>query len=835
MIKLWFEMLADIFRTPPREQWHMLKRDSVYALRLMSRNPGFTLITLLTLALGVGANTSIFSLVHGIMLRPLIYTRPDEISIVQQKFQKSTSTNLNFSVPEYLDYRSQSQSMSAMVEYHTMTFTLLGNGQADRVRTGVVSWDFFDFFGVKPVMGRSFAAAEEQPGAPAVILLSYEYWLRKFHGDPAVIGRNFAMNDKIHTVIGVLPSFPQYPHENDVYMTTSACPFRSNPVLIQNRNSRLMSVFARRKPQVTLSQASDDLSLIAGRLQKQYPASYRPALGYTALALSLKDVLTRRARSTLLVLLCAAGFVLLIACANVANFTLARMSQREQEITLRAALGAARGRLLRQLFTESLLLGFFAAGLGLVVAIVSHKLLVQFVSRLTPRAGEIAIDGSVLLFALAAAVITSIITGSSIAFSSRAQMSAGLNESSRGFTLGSRPRRIQNVLIVAQVAFALILLVGAGLMLRSFFKLQKVDLGFNPERVLTMAIDLNWTRYNLPATHLLASRAILNKVQSLPGVLSASVSSSFPLDPDAIAAGANTFNATFQIEGKPIQEGEAPPVGTVRSVSPAYFKTLGIPLIQGRLLEATDTPDAPRVLVISQALAQHRFPGEDPIGRRVSGDRGATWLSIVGVVGNTKEFGVSEDPVDEIYEPIEQTPRLRRLVVRTIGDPASMANSLRGVIHDFDPETAIANVETLEEARSDSLSSSRVMTNLLGIFAALALVIAASGIGGMLALSVSQRVREIGVRLALGAQPMDVLAMIIRQGMVLVAIGLAFGLAFALALTGPLKTFLFKVAPTDPLALISVCLLLALTALVACYIPARRATRIDPLAALRHE
>ena len=830
------ETLANILRTPVSEHWHMLKQDTVYALRLMAHNLGFTAITLITLALGVGANTAIFSLIHGILLQPLPYTQSDQLVIMRQELRRGNIPNLRFSVSEINDYRQQSQTLSDLVEYHAMRFLLLGRGTADRVRTGVVSWNFFDFLGVKPALGRSFLPSDEQPGAPPVILLSYEYWQTYQHGDANIVGKVFAMNDKEHTVIGVLPPFPQYPNNNDVYMTTTSCPFRSNPSFIQNRDGRMMSVFAKRKPGVTLAQANTDLGVIATRLQQQYPGSYRSGSGYASVALSLKDELTRTARPTLILLLCAAIFVLLIACANVANFTLARMSQRDQEFTVRSALGAGRGRLLRQLLTESMLLGLCAAALGLLLAIFSHKLLVQFVSRFTPRANEITIDGSVLLFALGAAIFTSIITGSSIAFSTKHQMVAGLKESGDyGATMGTRKKQVRNFLVVAQVTFAFVLLIAAGLMLRSFINLQNVDPGFVPQRVLTMAIDLNWSKYSSEQLRREASRIILDKVQALPGVLSVATSSSFPLDPDAIATGPNTFNQRYQIEGKPLREGEIPPVGTVRRVSLDYFKTLGIPLIQGRLFAPTDNADAPSVRVISQALAQRRFPGESPIGRRVSGDGGLSWVTIIGVVGSTKEFGLNEDSVEEIYAPMEQVPIVADLLVRTAADPMTLASQVRNAVRKFDSETGITNVETLEDARTDMLSSPRVMTDLLGIFAGLALVIAASGIGGILALSVSQRMREIGVRLALGAQPSHVRNMVIRQGMLLVLGGLGFGVVVALAMTGLLKAFLFKVSPTDPWIAGGVCLLLALTALVASYIPALRATRIDPLVALRHE
>lgn len=835
MLKNWIEAVKSIFRTPASEHWQMFKQDAHYALRIMGHNLGFTLIAVITLALGVGVNTAIFSVVHGIVLRPLPYRHGEQIVILREELPKAGVADTLFSVPEINDYRQQNSTLSELVEYHSMRFTLFGKETAERVRTGVVSANFFDFFGVKPIMGRSFLPSDEQPGAPAVLLLSYEYWQRGQHGDPDIVGKTFEMNDKLHTVIGVLPPVPQYPRENDVYMPTSACPYRGDAEMMSHRDHHMMNVFARRKDQASMVQVNTDLGVISSRLQQQYPEVYPSHDGYRTVGFSLGDELTQKARPTLWVLLCAAAFILLIACANVANLTLARLAQREQELTLRSALGASRMRVFRQLFTESLLLGLASAALGLLFAVLTHQLLVQFVARLTPRAREISIDGSVLLFAVGAALLTSIITGSSLAFFSQAGLDGGLKEAGRGSTAGIGRRRVRDLLIIAQVTFSFALLIGAGLMLRSFVKLQSVYPGFDADRVLTTAIDLNWSKYITEAQRRNAGRAILGKVENLPGVSFAAISSSFPLDPDTATRGAANFDNNYLIEGKPVPKGELPPVGTSRSASVDYFKALGIPVVQGREFLPTDKDKTIPVAIVNQAFVHHRFNQENPIGRRISPDNGLTWLTIVGIVGNTREFGLTQDPVDEVYTPMEQAPIVTSLVVRTNADPMLLANQVRSAIHDLDPQTVITNVQSLEMARQDTLSSPRVMASLLGIFAVLALIVAACGIGGMLALSVSQRVKEIGVRLALGAEPFDVLTMVIKQGMWLVVVGLAFGVAAALGMTNPLRSLLFQVAPTDPATLVAVGALLAGVALVACYIPARRATRINPLTALRHE
>ncbi len=834
LLKLWAETIAGILHTAPGEHWQMLRQDTGYALRMMRKNKGFTAIAVTTLALGIGANSAIFSVINGILLRPLPYSHGEQLVIVQQLSPKTATTAVNFSPTEFNDYKQQNHTLSGMVEYHSMAFTLLGS-EAERVRAGVVSANFFDFFGVTPILGRALLPADEQPNAPPVLVLSYEFWKRSQHGDPDIVGKTFEMNDKIHTVVGVLPSFPQYPNDNDVYMPTSACPFRSSPGTISNRGARMVRIFGRLKSGVTSEQARADVSTIAGRLQQEYPKFYPTDGLISATAIPLQEELVHRARPTLFVLLAAAGFVLLIACANVANFTLARVSQREPELLLRSALGAGRGRILRQLVTESSILGLIAAGLGLLFAAGSIKLLVEFASRLTPRAREISIDGNVLLFALVVALLTSIVSGSVLGFSSRQKLASGMREGGRQTGQTGQRKRVRNALILAQVAFSFILLIGAGLMLKSLLRLQSVDPGFVTQRVLTMALDLNWSKYHTEDQSRQNARRLLEKVQALPGVESAAVSSSFPLDPDLIIYGPGHELQNFVIEGRPVSNGERPPQTAARIATVDYFRTLGIPLIKGRTFAPTDTEKAPLVAVVNQTLARRRWPGEDPIGKRVSFDEGKRWVTIVGIVGDTKDFALNQPARDEIFGPMEQFPSVGSLLVRTSTDPMQLGNLIRKAVHEVDPQTAIANFETLEQARNDTLASPRVMTTLLGLFAALALLIAATGIGGILALSVNQRIHEIGVRLALGAQPGDVLVMIIRQGMALVLAGLVFGAVGAIFMTRPLETWLFEVTPTDPLTFAIVCAVLGLSAFAACYVPAQRATRIDPLIALRHE
>jgi putative ABC transport system permease protein len=826
VVRVWWETLAGIFTTAPREHWEMLQQDTGYALRTMRKNLGFTSLAVLTLALGIGANTAIFSVVHGVLLRPLPYPQGQQLVFLRQQAQKEGIDDTGFSVHEIEDYRQQNQSLARLVEYHGMSFILYGHGDPDRVLTAVVSANYFDLFGVNPLMGRTFLPGDDKLGAPPVLVLSYEYWRNKFGSDPDIVGKTFEMNDKVHTVVGVLPPVPQYPAESDVYMPTSACPFRSSKPVIDNRDTRMVEAFGRLKPGVSISQASADLATIAGRLKAEYPQSYPDSMGYSAITTALQEELTHEARPTLLVLLAAAGFVLLIACANVANLTLARMSQRERELAVRTALGAGRSRLLRQLLTESFLLALFGGVLGLFAAYSSLSLLTEFASRLTPRAHEIRIDFGVLAFTLIAALGTSIVFGTISGLFSRVNLSSGA---------GQHKNRVRSVLIVSQIAFSFVLLVGAGLMLRSLYKLQQVNPGFVPQHVLAMRTTFSFSKYSNNEQYAEIIKKLLDRVHAELGVLSAAISSGYPLQSEVISAGSAAFSGPFRIQGRDLGPGEAPPVGGQFSVSSDYFQTLGIPLKAGREFADTDTTKSELVVIINEAMKRQFWANEDPVGKRVTGDNGEHWATIVGVVGDVREFGLNHAPTPEFFVPQSQGANPSALLIKTAADPGSMARQITRAVHEVDSQAAVTNVMTLEQARSESMASPRVTTSLLGLFAALALLIAASGIGGIMALTVSQRVREIGIRIALGAQPSAILKMILGQGLLLALLGLAIGVAGALSLKGLVKSLLFGVAPADPVTFAVVGIVLGGAALLASYLPARRAASIDPIDALRME
>jgi len=830
VLRLWWETTVGIFRTAPGEHLAMFRQDAGFALRMMRKSPGFTLAAILTLGLGIGANSAIFSVVNAVLLKPLPYEHGDRLVTLQQQAPRAGMLNQPFSVAEINDYRTQGHALDGLVEYHNMNFILLGRSEPERVETGVVSWDYFDVFGVKPLFGRTFRPEDEQPGAPAVLMLSYEYWIRSFGGDPTVVNKTFTMNDRPHMVVGVLPPVPQYPNENDVYMPTTACPFRSRPSFIADRQSRMMRAFGRMKPGISVSQARADLNGVAANLQKAYPKDYPPAIDYSIATASLEEELTHNARPTMLVLLGAAGFVLLIACANVANLNLSRMVRRERELAVRAALGAGRVRMFRQLLTESSLLALIGGGLGLLFSWGALNLLVSFAARFTPRAREIHLDATVLLFTLAVAVLTSLLSGTAPALAARETVVGSLKEGGAQSIIGRGRNRMRNLLIVAQVAVSFLLLIGAGLMLRSFAKLQHVDPGFQPENVLTMQIGLNFTKYNSNDKQRAFFETFLDKVEAQSGVKSAAASMMIPLTTGM------TMTGDFQIEGQPPVPGQALPVADFRVISPNYFETLHIPILEGRAFTRADRPGAPDVAIVNRSAARHFWGTQDPVGKRFSVDGGKAWMQIAGVVGDVRQYGLDKEPVDEIYVPLAQSPLLDGiLVIKTAGEPMSIARGVIELLYGIDPNQPAARVRSLEQVRAESVAAPRLTTNLLGVFALLALAIAATGIGGVMALAVGQRRHEIGVRMALGARPAEILRMILGQGMALALVGVGLGLFGAVWLTRLLQQLLFEVTPTDPLTYIGVAAVLGLAALVACYIPARRAARVDPIVALRVE
>ena len=801
-----------------------LGQDVRYGLRSLRRNPGFALVVIATMALGIGANTAIFSVVNGVLLRPLPYAHGERLVVLRQQQPLADVDDTYFSVREIEDYRTQAASLDGVAEFHNMWFILLGRDEPERVSTGVVSSNFFDLLGVKPVLGRAFQQADEEKGAPAVLVLSHAYWLRSFGGDPAVVGRILRMNDRPHQVIGILPAVPQYPLEVDVYMPTSACPFRSRPAFIEGRSRRMMQAFGRLKPGVTIDEARANLAVVAAGLQTTYPDVYRETDGYRMAAIPLQEELTREFKTTLFVLLGTAGFVLLIVCASVANLTLARLVRRQREIAIRAVLGAGRLRLLRQLLTESALLALIGGALGIGLAAWGVDLLSAYAERFMPRATDIQIDRTVLFYTFVISLGTGLLFGSVPAVGGPLGIAPALRDGGR--TTQNR-QKVRNALIVLQVAASFMLLIGAGLTLRTVINLQRVDPGFKTDNLLTMRIDLNFSKYkdeHIPAFW----ERLEERLRSVPGVLAVAAGGTFPLNDQG------PFSGALQIEGHELPPNAPRPSADFHLATPDYFSTIGQALLVGRTFTGADRGLEPAnpVVIINKTMARHYWPDQDPIGKRINGG-GQRWFTIVGVVADTLQV-LKEPAHDEVYQPILQTTQLTTTwLLRTNVDPQTMERQLRAAVYSVDPDQPVDHFRTMAEVRSASLESPRLTAVLLGLFALLALVITATGIAGVIAFSVNQRTQEFGIRMALGARRASVLGMVLKQGITLVLAGLALGMAGALVLTRLLTTMLFGVQPTDALTFLAVSMVLVAVAAAACLIPARRAASVDPMVALR--
>jgi putative ABC transport system permease protein len=830
VLRLWWETLAGIFTTAPREHWEMFRQDAGFALRMMRKNPGFTAVVVLTLALGIGANTAIFSVINGVLLHPLPYANGSELLRLRQQARQAGFDDISFSVKEIADYTQQNHTLAGAAEYHSMSFTLYGQGDPQRLVIGVVSANFFEVMGVKPILGRLFLPGEDHVGADPVLVLTYGYWKNVMGGDPKAVGKTFEMNDRVHTVVGVLPPLPDYPDANQMFMPSSSCPFRSNPKTVESRNARMLLLFARRKPGVTEDQVRADLSVIAHRLEAQYPDSYPKEDGYGIDESPLQAEMASGGRLTFLTLLGAAGMVLLLTCANVANLTLSRQLRREQELAVRATLGASLVRVLRQLVTESTLLALAGGALGLLVAATVTPLLVSYAARFTPRTGDIHIDATVLGFALLISVLTGIVFGAIPAFASRQQLSLGLSQGGERTTGSLARHRVRNLLVTAQVAISFILLIGSGLMLRTLVKLQGVDPGFHPENVLSSTVSLNFTKYMEPKKSRAFYETLLEKLSSRPGVESAAVSMTVPLDNQM-----GQMDGQVEIEGWPVPQGTPAPKADFRIVSPNYFRTMGIPVIRGRDFTSADREETPAA-IINASMARHQWGDADPIGQRVSTDQGKVWVPIVGVVGDVRQYGLNRPATDEVYFPLATNGmREASVLIRTSGNPLLMNTEIARAAHEIDPQQPVIRILTLEQIRNEWLASPRLTAMLITIFAGLALVITLAGISGVMALAVSQRTREIGIRMALGATREKVLRMVLWQGMALVVLGLVVGSASAPPLTRMMRDLLYGVQSTDPLTYLAVAFMVLAVAAAACLIPSRRAASVDPMTALRAE
>ena len=808
-----------------------LWQDLRYGLRTLVRNPGFTFVAVIALALGIGANSAIFSVVNTVLLRPLPYKDPDRLVMVWEDDTKGGYPRDTPAAANYIDWRNQNQVFAGMAALADQSFNLTGAGEPERIDGRRVSADLFPLLGVEPQLGRAFTPEEDQPGANRVVIMSHGLWQRRFGADGNIIGKPLTFNGASFTVVGVMPPHFQFPsREVELWV-----PIAFTAQEAANRGRHYLQVIARLKPGVTLQQARAEMNTIAARLQQQHPDQNT---GLGAAVTPLHEHVAGDIKPALLVLLGAVGFVLLIACANVANMLLARAAARQKEIAVRVALGASRWRLLRQFLAESVLLAALGGGVGLLLAVWGVSLLKTFIPENISQVRAITVDAKVLIFTLLVSLLTGLIFGlAPAAHASILNLNETLKEGGRDSAAGSRGNRIRGLLVVGEVAVSLVLLIGAGLLINSFLRLRNVDPGFRTDNLLTMSVVLPQQKYPDRARRSAFYTELVRRVEALPGVKSAAVANWIPLVRQGDSIG-------FSIEGRPDPapgQGKRPTVVT-RVVHPHYFRTMGIQFLRGREFGEQDKVDSPAAAVISETMARRFWPGEDPLGKRITPGRPDStdpddWVTIVGVVKDVRQFELVADPKPQMYLSYVQAGFFapRHLVVSTNVEPLSLAATVRKAVWEIDKDQPVSDVSTMEDVLSESIARQRFSMLLLGIFAALALALAAVGIYGVLSYSVAQRTHEMGVRMALGAQRSDVLRLVVGQGLKLVLVGVALGLAAAFVLTRVMSSLLFGVSATDPTTFITISLVLTGVAVLASYIPARRATKVDPMIALRYE
>jgi predicted permease len=806
-----------------------LWQDLRYGLRMLMRSPGFTVIAVVALALGIGANSAIFSVVNTVLLRPLPYKNPDALMTV---WEDATHMGFPYNTPSpanFIDWREQNTVFEGMAALAQRSFNLTGAGEPERFDGRKVSGNLFTILGIEPVLGRNFLPEEDKPGS-RVVILSYGVWQRRFGGDTGIIGRALTLNGESYTVVGVMPGAVNLP-SMDNWQDQLWVPIAFTAEEAASRGNHYLEVIARTKPGVTRQQAQAEMTTIAARLEKQYP-DYNTRVGIRVR--QLHEQLVGDIKPALLVLLGAVAFVLLIACANVANLLLARAAVRQKEIALRLALGASRSRLTRQFLTESVLLAGLGGLVGLFFAYVGLNVLKTFIPPSISQAQAISMDGKVLIFTGLISLVTGLIFGLAPATqASNFGLSETLKEGGRDSSAGSRGNRIRGVLVVSEVAVSFLLLIGAGLLINSFLHLRKLDPGYRADHLLTMKVSLPETKYPDKERRAPFFRELIRRVQTLPGVESAAVASNLPLtyNGDSMPIGA---------EGRPDPPPDQSPDVILRVVSPGYFRTMGIPLVAGRDFTENDSPEAAKVVVISEKTARYFWPGQNPIGKRLkpgSTTSESPWREVVGIVKDVRQNDFIAEPKMQMYMAHEQVGSFaaNAVVVRTQVDPLSLGTAVRKVVWGIDKDQPVSDIRSMEEIVSRAVARQRFSTMLLGIFATLALVLAAVGIYGVMSYSVAQRTREIGIRMALGAQRSDVLKMTVGQGLRLVIIGVGIGLAAAFVLTRVMASLLFGVSATDPLTFIIISLVLMAVALIASYIPALRATKVDPMVALHYQ
>jgi putative ABC transport system permease protein len=799
-----------------------LLQDLRYGLRRLSRSPGFTLVAVGALALGIGANTAIFSVVNAVLLRPLPYPEPEQLVQVYESRPRQNMTRVDVSPNEFLAWADEGGSFRQLAAVDFASFNLTGRGEPERVSGALVTASYFPLFGVRPAHGRAFLPEEDQPGRDNVVVLGHELWQQSFGADPAVVGRAVNLDGTACTVVGVMPQGFRLPQNAKL-----ARPVAFTAQDRTRAGSHFLTVYGRLKPGVTGELAAAELAAVAGRLEQTFAQTN---VGHQVMLAPLHEELVGDVRPALLLLLGAVGLVLLIACANLANLLLARAAARRKEVAVRAALGASRWRIVRQLLAESVLLSGAGGAAGLLLAVWGVDLLVGLDPAGVQRVGAVSLDAGVFAFTAALSLLTGLLFGLAPALqASKTDFVETLKEGGRSSGGGPARSRLRSALVVAEVALTVVLLVSAGLLTKSFRRLLDVDPGLDPRGVLTLDLSLPDTKY--AESHQVAAfyRQLLESVAALPGVEAAGAVSVLPL--------AGSDNSNFvQIEGRPpLPAGQALRAGR-RNVSADYFKALRIPLKGGRGFADADSAEAPRVAVINEAMARAFFAGEDPLGKRLRTGDNNPWVTVVGVVGDVRHRGLDVDVRPEMFFHAAQTPsREMTLVVRAAGDPLALVGAARERVLAVDRDQPVGNVKTMETWLAESLASRRFAVLLLGLFALVAAALAAVGLYGVVSYTVAQRTHELGLRLALGARPRDVLRLVIRQGMSMTLVGAVVGLVAALAFARLMSGLLFGVAAHDPATFVGVPVLLLAVALLACYVPARRATKVDPMVALRHE
>jgi putative ABC transport system permease protein len=805
-----------------------LWQDLRYGARMLLRKPGFTLIAVLTLALGIGATTAIFSVVNTVVLRPLPYPEPDRLAMVWMNNKRINVAEDWHSWPNYIDYRDQNKVFESIAAFNNRSFNLTGEGEPVRVVGAWGTANLFPTLGVNPILGRGFTVEEEEQGKGSVVVLGYGLWQRQFGGDPQVVGKTISLNGAPRTVIGVMPAGFNFPRkETEIWIPVSL-----NQQNRQQRGGFWIQAIGRLKPGVTVRQAQAEMSGIADRLQQQYPDMLR---GYGANIVGYQEQVVGSVKLALWLLLGAVGFVLLIACVNVANLLLGSAAAREREIAVRTAIGAGRARLVRQLLTESAVLALLGGAAGVLLAVWGLNALIALGPQDIPRLSQAPLDGRVLGFALTVSLLTGLIFGLLPALqASKPDLNETLKEGGRGTTASRQGRRIRQSLVVAEVAIALVLLACAGLMIKSFLRLQQVNVGFNPDNLLTMRIQLSGERYGQGqgAGAVNFYQQLIQRVESLPGVQGVGAISDIFLSQTP-----NSSN--FSIEGRPDFKPEERIETPVDVVSPNYFRVVGTALVSGRWFDERDGSQTTPVVIINETMARRFWPNEDPLGKRIKyGGQGSNdpWKTIVGVVADARRTGFEHEVRCETFLPHAQSPsRGMTLVARSTTRPEALAASVRQAVRELDKDQPVYDIRPMAAMLGEMVARRRLNMLLFGLFAGVALLLAGVGIYGVMSTAVTQRSHEIGVRLALGARAADVLKLVVREGMTLAVIGVVIGLAVALLVTRLMTSLLYGVSATDPATFVLIALLLTAVALVACWIPARRATMVDPMVALRVE